>query len=125
MELVFGGLGYVNNNPDQEAANFIRIVHLYQKIKDLYDQKNYDAVLNETAIICSDSTMMINNNTYKLPPHLAWQINLYYRLTTLIESGDRLHEFRDEFQSYSKYIYDAANESKPWYCTHWEMVKKS
>ena len=124
LELVFGGFGYVNNNPDQEAANFARIVHLYQKIKDLYDQKNYAAVLHETAIIGSNSTMVINN-TYKLPPHLAWQIILYYRLTTLIESVDKLREFRDEFQNYSKYIYDAANESKPWYCTHWETVKQS
>lgn len=124
LESVFGGLCYVNDNPDQEAANFARIMHLYQQIKDNYDQKNHDAVIDGTTVVGHDGHMVMNN-IYRLPPHLAWQMILCFRFTTLIESPNRLSDFRNEFQAYSKYIYDAAKKSKPWYCTHWETVKKS
>jgi hypothetical protein len=107
-----------------EAANIARIVHLHQRVKDYYDRKNYDEVVNWSTAHPENRDIVITTS-YKIPPHLAWQVIVCFRFLSYIESENLLVQFRDQYQEYSQYIYNSANSSKAWYGANWPDVQST
>lgn len=122
LDKTFDGLNYDKTQP--EAANIARVVHLYQSVKGFFESKDYDQVIQQTNLFLHENNNTINP-LYRLPPHLIWQAIVGFRLLAYAESDALLLQFRDQYQEYSQYIYDSANQSKPWYNANWTEVRRS
>ena len=124
LKSAFNHLAYDTNQLESETANAARIFHLHQRVKELQQNKDLNAV-TEWTNICEHNNKKVISPIYQLPPHLAWHIIIGVRLLAYAESDKLLLEFRKQFHEYSKYIYDSAYESKSWFHANWSQVKKT
>ncbi len=110
---------------NQSKENFMRIFHLTVKIQDYYRRLEYNNVIKYTDKFIYKNNTVINKD-YKVPPHLAWEIIVFYRLYSYAASEALLLNFREQYEEYSKYIFESASHSKSrlWHCENRIKVQK-
>lgn len=116
----FDGLSYQENQ--LPIVNDARIEYFHQQALNFFREKNYEALIQLTNHTEEKGKYLISD-TYKIPAHLVFKTLIYCRLSSYLDSPERLKDFRSEYEKYVSYISSSANESKIWYGYHWSAVK--
>ncbi len=115
LRATFGGLKF--NDKQLFIANSSRVAHLHYRVRDSYDLGNYAEVIRLTKKYRDEKKCVTINEDYRIPPYLAWQIIVFYRLMVYAESEAYLLKFRKKYQTYSELIH--ATDKKEWYDANW------
>ena len=120
------GLEYTE---DQTQLNTGRYYLLQSTVEKHFDNKRYDEVRMLTELVESKSSKNVKeyfymNDTYKIPPHLAWHLVRMRLLIYLTDDKRKLLDFYDEYQKYTKSIEESAKKDLVWYHDNWGEVQK-